>query len=84
MPRRSCALTLVPARRRLISNDLGDDARQALRAAARSGLKLEDLDDNMTRAAAAQFDDFDSDDRSDAPSDFDPLTGRYLKYPGEG
>jgi hypothetical protein len=32
---------LQPARRRLVGNDLGADAEQALRAAARDGLKLE-------------------------------------------
>ena len=31
---------LAPARRRLRGNDLGDDAEQALRAAAGSGLEL--------------------------------------------
>ena len=36
----ACTLTLAPARRRLVDNDLGDDAKQALRAAARSGLDL--------------------------------------------
>ena len=53
MARRPCTLTLAPARRRLRDNDLsgdamqrledtglGDDARQAIRAAARSGLQL--------------------------------------------
>ena len=39
--RRPCTLTLAPARRRLVGNDLGDDAEQALRAAARSGLELD-------------------------------------------
>ena len=41
MARRPCTLTLAPARRSLRDNDLGDDAEQALRAAARSGLKLD-------------------------------------------
>ena len=36
----SCTLPLTPARRRLMGNYLGDDAEQALRAAARSGLEL--------------------------------------------
>ena len=36
-----CTLPLTPARRRLTGNDLGDEAEQALRAAARSGLELE-------------------------------------------
>ena len=36
-----CTLPLAPARRRLGLNDLGDDAEQALRAAAGSGLELE-------------------------------------------
>ena len=38
---RVCTLPLVPARYRLEGNDLGDDAEQALRAAARSGLNLD-------------------------------------------
>ena len=38
VPVRVCTLPLAPARRRLGRNDLGDDAEQALRAAARSGL----------------------------------------------
>ena len=38
--RRPCTLTLAPAGRRLDDNDFGDDAQQALRAAARSGLQL--------------------------------------------
>ena len=38
---RVCTLPLAPARRSLVDNDLGDDARQALKAAARSGLELE-------------------------------------------
>jgi len=40
--RRACTLTLAPARRSLAGNGLGDDARQAIRAAARarSGLEL--------------------------------------------
>ena len=37
---RACTFPLAPARRRLVSNDLGDDAEQALKAAARSGLEL--------------------------------------------
>ena len=36
-----CTLPLAPARRRLHYNDLGEDAKQALRAAAGSGLELE-------------------------------------------
>ena len=36
-----CILSLTPARRRLRWNNLGDDAKQALRAAARSGLELD-------------------------------------------
>ena len=39
MARRPCTLTLAPARRSL-GDDLGADAEQALRAAARSGLEL--------------------------------------------
>jgi len=35
-----CTLPPAPARRRLEGNDLGDDAEQALKAAARSGLEL--------------------------------------------
>ena len=38
---RVCTLPLAPARRRLGGNDLGDDAEQALKAAARSGLYLD-------------------------------------------
>ena len=38
---RACTLPLAPARRRLGVNDLGDDAEQALKAAARSGLELD-------------------------------------------
>ena len=38
---RACTLPLAPARRRLGHNDLGDDAKQALKAAAGSGLELE-------------------------------------------
>ena len=38
---RACTLPLAPARRRLYGNDLGDDAEQALKAAARSGLELD-------------------------------------------
>ena len=37
---RACTLPLAPARRRLDGNDLDDDAEQALKAAARSGLEL--------------------------------------------
>ena len=37
---RVCPLPPAPARRRLRGNDLGDDAEQALKAAARSGLEL--------------------------------------------
>ena len=37
---RVCTLPLAPARRRLGFNGLGDDAEKALKAAARSGLKL--------------------------------------------
>ena len=37
---RACTLPLAPARRRLFGNDFGDDAEQALKAAARSGLEL--------------------------------------------
>ena len=36
----ACTLPLAPARRRLDYNDLDDGAEQALRKAARSGLKL--------------------------------------------
>ena len=36
----ACTLPLAPARRRLGYNDLDDAAEQALKAAARSGLKL--------------------------------------------
>ena len=36
----ACTLPLAPARRSLYDNDLGDDAEQALEAAAGSGLKL--------------------------------------------
>ena len=43
----SCTLPLTPARRSLVANDLGDDAEQALRAAARSGLKLILNDDDF-------------------------------------
>ena len=35
-----CILPLTPARRSLRKTDIGDDAEQALRAAAGSGLKL--------------------------------------------
>ena len=38
--RRPCTLTLAPARRRLGGNGLDDATKQALRAAARSGLEL--------------------------------------------
>ena len=37
---RACTHPLAPARRRLYGNDLDDDAEQALKAAARSGLEL--------------------------------------------
>ena len=37
---RACTLPLAPARRRLAGPDLGTDAEQALKAAARSGLEL--------------------------------------------
>ena len=37
---RACTLPLAPARRSLMNNDLDDAAKQALKAAARSGLKL--------------------------------------------
>ena len=37
---RAYTLPLAPSRRRLGGNDLGDDAEQALKAAARSGLEL--------------------------------------------
>ena len=37
---RACTLPLAPARRRLGNTGLGDDAEQALKAAARSGLEL--------------------------------------------
>ena len=37
---RVCTLPLAPARRRLMDNNLGHDAEQTLRAAARSGLEL--------------------------------------------
>ena len=37
----------APARRRMKGNGLGDDAEQALRAAARSGLKLILNDDDF-------------------------------------
>jgi len=36
----ACPLTLAPVRRSIEHTDLGDDAKQALRAAAGSGLKL--------------------------------------------
>ena len=36
----ACTLSLAPARRSLYGNDLGDDTKQALKAAAGSGLKL--------------------------------------------
>ena len=42
-----CTLPLNPACRRLDDNGLGDDAKQALRAAARSGLKLILNDDDF-------------------------------------
>ena len=37
---RVCTLPLAPARRRLENSNLGADAKQALKAAARSGLDL--------------------------------------------
>ena len=40
---RVCTHPLAPARRRLRHNDVGDDAEQALKAAARSGLELADI-----------------------------------------
>ena len=42
----------TPARRRLDCNGLGDDAEQALRAAARSGLKLILNDDDFLQAVS--------------------------------
>ena len=36
-----CIRSLTSACRRLMGNDLSDDAEQALRAAARSGLELD-------------------------------------------
>ena len=38
---RACTLPLAPARRRLEGNDLGKNAKKALKAAARSGLTLD-------------------------------------------
>ena len=35
-----CTLPLTPARHSLFDNGIGDDAKQALRAAAGSGLEL--------------------------------------------
>ena len=37
---RACTLPLAPARRRLHDNNFGDDAKQALKAAAGSGLEM--------------------------------------------
>ena len=47
-----CTLPLNPACRRLDDNGLGDDAKQALRAAARSGLKLILNDDDFLQAVS--------------------------------